>query len=146
MKVMKKFIFALLICMISAISADAQFNFGGVSERSSYSSRQNASITFKNQSDYTMTLRIIYAGGGYYSSVVLRPHSSSSVSFSSSGKFKLKIKAVSSFGEVSYHDGGNFSVTCNSTEWTEGEMSFRMSSYGSGLGPKISAKQFESNY
>lgn len=143
---MKKYIVTLLICMISAISASAQFNFGSVGERSSYSSRQNASITFSNQSDYTMTLRIIHAGGGYYSSLVLRPHSSSKVSFSSSGNFKLKIKAVSSFGEVSYHDGGNFSVTCNSTEWTEGEMSFRMSSYGSGLGPKISAKQFESNY
>lgn len=132
--------------MITAVSANAQFNFGSVGERSSYNSRQNASITFTNQSDYTMTLRIIYARGGYYSSVVLRPHSSSSVSFSNSGNFKLKIKAVSSFGDVSYHDGGNFSVTCNSTEWTEGEMSFRMSSYGSGLGPKISAKQFESNY
>lgn len=144
---MKKFIFALLIFIITGFSASAQFNYGSVGERSSYSSsRQNASITFSNQSDYTMTLRIIHAGGRNYSSLVLRPHSSSSVSFSSSGNFKLKIKAVSSFGDVSYHDGGNFSVTCNSTEWTEGEMSFRMSSYGSGLGPKISAQQFESNY
>ena len=142
---MKKIILALLICMISAVSADAQYNFGSIADRSS-SYRQNASISFSNQSDYTMTLKIIYATGGYYSSLVLRPHTSSKVSFSTSGTFKLKIKAVSKFGDVSYHDGGNFSVTCNSNEWTEGEMSFRMSSYGSGLGPKISASQFESNY
>lgn len=121
---MKKFIFALLICIIFTVSASAQFNFGSVGERSSYTYRQNASITFRNQSDYTMTLRIIHAGGGYYSSLILKPHSSSKVSFSNSGNFKLKIKAVSSFNEISYHDGGKFSVTCNSNEWTEGEMSF----------------------
>ncbi len=143
---MNRFILALIIGLVSWFSADAQFNYAGMYGNSSYTTKQNASITFKNQSDYTMTLRIIYAGGGYYSTVSLRPHSSSKVSFSKSGSFKLKIKATSSFGQASYHDGGYFSVTCNSNEWTEGEMSFRLSSYGSGLGPSISAQQFESNY
>ena len=143
---MKKFILTLVISMVSIFVADAQFNYGGLYGNSSYSSSQKASITFRNQSDYTMTLRIIYAGGGYYSTVSLRPHSSSKVTFSKSGSFKLKIKASSSYGQVSYHDGGKFSVTCTSSEWTEGEMSFQLSSYGSGLGPSISAKQYESNY
>lgn len=144
---MKKLILTLLVLIASVASAEAQFDFSGLSERSTYSStRQNASVTFRNQSDYTMTIKILYAAGGRYSSIILKPHSSSSVSFSNSGNFKLKIKAVSSFGDVSYHDGGKLPITCTSTEWTEGEMSFRMSSYGSGLGPKISAKQFESDY
>ena len=143
---MKRLILALIIGFVSIVSVNAQFNYGGLYDNTSYTTSQNASITFKNQSDYTMTLRIVYAGGGYYSTVTLRPHSSSKVTFSKSGSFKLKIKATSSYGQVSYHDGGKFSVTCTSQEWTEGEMSFRLSSYGSGLGPSISAKQFESNY
>ena len=143
---MKKFILALFICLVSIFSTEAQFNYGGAYVNSPYTSSQKASITLRNKSEYTMTLRIIYAGGGYYSTTTLRPHSSSIVTFSRSGHFKLKIKAVSSYGQVSYHDGGSFSVTCTSTEWTEGEMSFQLSSYGSGLGPSISEKQFESNF
>ena len=71
--------------------------------------------------------------------------SSRAVSFSKSGTFKLKIKATPRYGQSSYHDGGKFSVTSTETEWTEGEMTFRMSTYGSGLGPSISAKEFESD-
>lgn len=145
-KAMKRFILALVIGLVSVFSVNAQFNYGGLHGKPSYTTNPKASIAFKNQSDYTMTLRIIYAGGGYYSTVTLRPHSSSKVTFSQSGSFKLKIKATSSYGQTSYHDGGKFSVTCTSSEWTEGEMSFQLSSYGSGLGPSISAKQFESNY
>lgn len=110
-----------------------------------YSVQKNtASITFKNSSDYTMTLRIVYSLGGLYTIVSLPAHSSRTVSFSKSGTFKLKIKATK-YGQSSYHDGGKFSVTCNDTEWTEGEMTFQMSSYGSGLGPSISAKEFEND-
>lgn len=143
---MKKFIAAIIIGSIFFLSSSAQYNFSGGYGHSAYSDRQTASIAFNNQSDYTMTLRILYAAGGYYSSVTLRPHSSSRVSFSKSGSFKLKIKASSSYGQVSYHDGGKFSVTCTDRERTEGEISFRLSSYGSGLGPSISAREFESNY
>ena len=110
-----------------------------------YSVQKNtASITFKNSSDYTMTLRIVHSFGGLYTAVSLPAHSSRTVSFSKSGTFKLKIKATK-YGQSSYHDGGKFSVTCNDTEWTEGEMTFQMSSYGSGLGPSISAKEFEND-
>lgn len=143
---MKRFILSLIIGLVIPVTMYAQYPYGATYSPSTYSSSQNASITFKNHSDYTMTLKIVYASGGLYSTVTLRPHSSSKMSFSKSGTFKLKIKAVSSFGQVSYHDGRKFSVTCTSSEWTEGEMSFQMSSYGSGLGPTISAKQFESNY
>lgn len=108
-------------------------------------SSHSASITFRNKSDYTMTLKIIYSSGGLYSTIVLSPRSSKVVNFSKSNYFKLKIKAEL-HGNVSYHNGGYFSVECTEYEWTEGEMSFELSSYGSGLGPKISAKEFESNY
>ena len=103
-----------------------------------------ASITFTNKSAYTMTLKIIGVYGGLYSTVSLPAHSSQVVHFNHSQTFKLKIKATY-LGHTSYHDGVSFSVTCTDTEWTEGEMSFQMSTYGSGLGPTISAKEFESN-
>ena len=143
---MKRFILSLIIGLVTIMTMDAQYQYGASYSSSTYSSSQNASIMFKNQSDYTMTLKIINASGGLYSIITLRPRSSSKLNFSKSGTFKLKIKAVSSYGQVSYHDGRKFSVTCTSSEWTEGEMSFQMSSYGSGLGPTISAQQFESNY
>ena len=85
------------------------------------------------------------AGRGRRASGSLPAHSSRTVNFNKSGTFKLKIKATSSYGQSSYHDGGKFSVTSTETEWTEGEMVFKMSTYGSGLGPSISAKEFESN-
>lgn len=142
---MKRLIFGLLIALSVTLCANAQSSYQGLYDNSAYSHSENASINFKNQSDYTMTIRILYAVGGSYQTITLRPHTSSKVYFSKSGSFKLKIKAASSYGQVSYHDGGRFAVTCNSREWTEGEMSFRLSSYGNGLGPSISAKQFESN-
>lgn len=105
---------------------------------------EQASMTFRNQSDYTMTLRVLHSYGGYYTTVYLAPHSSRILYFSQSGSFKLKIKAEHG-GSVSYHDGGHFSVTNNGYEYSEGTISFQMSTYGSGLGPQISAKEFESN-
>ena len=71
---MKKIILTLIICLISIFSTEAQFNYGESYIKSSYTSSSKASITFRNKSEYTMTLRIIYAGGGYYSTVTLRPH------------------------------------------------------------------------
>lgn len=107
---------------------------------------QQASVTFSNNSEYTMTVRILYSTGGYYNTVYLNPHSSRTVYFDRSNSFKMKIKAVHG-GQTSYHDGGRFSVTNNGYEYSQGSISFSMSTYGSGsgLGPKISAKEFESN-
>lgn len=142
---MKKVLLLMMLALVSLTPAVAQ---RPVCFPPSYSSQNSgqASMTFRNQSDYTMTLRILYGVGGFYSKVVLYPHTSKTVYFSSSNTFKLKIKATSSYGQSSYHDGGKFSVTSNDREYSEGEMTFQLSSYGSGLGPSISAKQFESDY
>lgn len=106
--------------------------------------RNSASISFRNASGYTLALKILGQYGGLYRTVVLGPHSSQVVYFSKTATYKLKIKA-SRNGQTSYHKGGNFSVTCNDYEWTQGEMSFQMSTYGNGLGPSISTKDFENN-
>lgn len=143
---MRKYLLTLVILLgIDASSVYAQnwYNYSDTNESSV--SQNKASITFQNQSDYYMTLKIMKYYGGLYSTIVLSPHSSRVVYFDSTSSYKLKIKAVHD-GTISYHDGGGFSVTCNSYEWTEGTMSFSLSTYGSGLGPRISAKEFESNY
>lgn len=104
----------------------------------------NASITFKNMSDYFMTIRILYSNGGYYGTVTLPPYSSRSMSFSRTASFKMKIKAATG-NTISYHDGGHFSVTCNDYEYSEGTIEFMLSTHGTGLGPKISEKEFLNN-
>ena len=135
-------ILLVLLVLIFATPANAQiFN----NDYSSYQyKKSSATITFKNRSDYHMTIKIISLYGGLYETVILPAHSSRNVYFDHTATYKTKIKA-SLRGSVSYHKGGNFSVTCNETEWTEGEISFQLATYGQGLGPKISAKEFENN-
>lgn len=142
---MKKYFLFAVMLLISVISVSAQSNLYSYNSDNYYVQTNQASITFRNTSNSTIVLKIIKSYGGLYRSVVLSPNSSQVVKFGSTSSYKLKIKAITN-NNVSYHDGGEFSVTCTSTEWTEGTMSFSISSYGSGLGPKISAKEFESNY
>lgn len=106
--------------------------------------KKQASITFKNKSDYTMIVKVMKSYGGLYSTVYLSARSSRTLNFDHTSSYKLKIKATHN-DYTSYHKGGNFSVKCTDTRWTEGTMEFRMSTYGTGLGPSISAKEFESN-
>lgn len=149
---MKKSIiaFALLFTSLSGVSAQSKIGDylfkDSKSNSLNYFQKNQATITFQNKSDYTLTLKILNAiERGLYSTITLSPHSSRTVGFTKTAVYKLKIKATH-LGTVSYHDGGTFSVTCTDTEWSEGTMSFEMSSYGNGLGPSISAKEFESNY
>lgn len=132
-------VFILLTTLV--IPANTQFLSGAKT-----SQKENASMTFINKSDYSMVVKIIAYSGELYQNVNLSPHSSRKSSFNKSATYKIKIKATPKIGRPSYHDGGSFSVTCTDTEWSEGEMTFLMSSYGSGLGPSISEKEFESNY
>lgn len=143
---MRKYLFIIIMLFVSSIITYAHVKWDYCSSSCiKIQKEQQASITFINKSDYIMTLKIIKSYGGLYTTITLSPHSSRIVTFSNTSSYKLKIKAVHN-GIPSYHDGGNFSVTCNEYEWTEGTMEFMLSVYGNGLGPRISAKEFESNY
>lgn len=144
MKNIKKLL--LIISLIISTAAFANVEAANVPHINNVNTIQNlAKIRFNNRSDHYMTIKIIYSYGGLYTTITLPPNEARNVTFGKSGSFKMKIKATH-HGVTSYHDGGDFSVTCNNYEWTEGEMTFTMSSYGTGLGPSISAKEFESNY
>lgn len=136
---MKKIILILML-VFTLLPIRARFYNGG----SHYSLESpSATMTFHNDSQYSMTLRII-STYGLHSLISLPAYSSRVVSFTNSATYKLKIKAVNG-GRVSYHNAGNFSVTCTKTKISQGRMTFKMSTSGSGLGPRISAKEFESN-
>lgn len=136
---MKKIILILML-VFTLLPIRARFYNGG----NHYSLESpSATMTFHNDSQYNMTLRII-SKYGLHSIISLPAYSSRVVSFTNSATYKLKIKTVNG-GHVSYHNAGNFSVTCTKTKISQGRMTFKMSTSGSGLGPRISAKEFESN-
>ena len=145
---MKKSILILIVMLCSAMGTFAQNNYGNYDFPTYTTQKSNATMTFRNQSDYYMTIKIVGLYGGLYSIVNLSPYSSKVVDFYKSATYKMKIRAIVD-GRESYHNGGNFSVTSTSERWSQGEMTFTLvvtkSGGGSGLGPKISKKEFESN-
>ena len=82
--------------------------------------------------------------GGLYTTRVLNPHSSSTVTFSKSGYFYTKTKAEKGM-ETIYKKGGVFDVYVGSDGYSEGELEFYVSEgYGSS-GQSISKAEFEKN-
>ena len=145
---MKKSVLFIIVALLVSINTFAQ-NYIGDYDYSIYTKQKtNATMTFRNQSGYHMTVKILKLQGGLYSTVTLPPYSSETVDFNSSATYKMKIKAMIS-GRASYHKGGNFSVTSTSERWSQGEITFKITvskhGGGSGLGPTISKKEFESN-
>ena len=138
----------LFAALFYAISTFAQNYYDDYGLPTYTTQKPNATMTFKNQSKYYMTVKILKLRGGLYYTVDLPPHSSETVDFYSSATYKMKIKAMIS-GRASYHKGGNFSVTSTSERWSQGEITFKLvvtkTGGGSGLGPTISKKEFDSN-
>ena len=143
-----KYTFLFIAALLFAISTYAQNYFGDYDIPTYTTQKSNATMTFKNQSKYHMTVKILKLKGGLYYTVDLPPHSSETVDFYSSATYKMKIRAMVS-GRASYHKGGNFSVTSTSERWSQGEITFKLvvtkTGGGSGLGPTISKKEFDSN-
>lgn len=143
-----KYTFIFILALLFAISTSAQNYFGDYDLPTYTTQKSNATMTFKNQSKYHMTVKILKLKGGLYYTVDLPPHSSETVDFYSSATYKMKIRAMVS-GRASYHKGGNFSVTSTSERWSQGEITFKLvvtkTGGGSGLGPTISKKEFDSN-
>lgn len=143
-----KHILLLFAALFYAISTFAQNYYYDYDLPTYTTQKSNATMTFKNQSKYYMTVKILKLKGGLYYTVDLPPHSSETVDFYSSATYKMKIRAMVG-GRASYHKGGNFTVTSTSERWSQGEITFKLvvtkTGGGSGLGPTISKKEFDSN-
>lgn len=146
--IMKR-VLLVLICFIGGLSYSIAQNYFGDYDLPSYSQQSsNATMTFKNQSNYHMTVKILMLQGGLYEVVDLPARSSETVNFYSSATYKMKIKAM--IGKrASYHKGGKFTVTSTPERWSQGEITFKITvtkrGGGSGLGPTISKKEFDSD-
>ena len=144
-----KRVFFILMCLIGGLSHSIAQNYYGDYDISNYSSqRSNATMTFNNQSNYHMTVKILKLQGGLYDIVDLPARSTETVNFYSSATYKMKIKAMIG-GKASFHRGGIFSVTSTPERWSQGEITFKITVSkrvgGSGLGPTISKKEFDSD-
>ena len=138
----------LFAALFYAISTFAQNYYDDYDLPTYTTQKSNATMTFKNQSKYYMTVKILKLKGGLYYTVDLPPHSSETVDFYSSATYKMKIRAMVG-GRASYQKGGKFTVTSTSERWSQGEITFKLvvtkTGGGSGLGPTISKKEFDSN-
>jgi len=127
---MKKLFITFVISLLS---------FGAVANA------EQASLTIANRSDYTITVKVMKAEGGLYATRNISAHSSSTLSFPSSGNFYTKTKASKGI-ETLYKKGGTFEMTCNRSGYTEATLEFYVTGgYGSS-GQNISKSEFEKDY
>lgn len=130
---MKQIFLLLTMLLITTISANAQYG------------QSNATLTINNKSEYTLTVKVMRTYGGLYSSVVISPKSSRTISFSRSGSFYCKTKAEK-WSETLYKRSGTFSVQCDDIGYTQTSLDFCVSSSGYGSsGSSISKSEFEKN-
>ena len=128
---MKKFIVAIVLSLVSIICANGQ--------------NSQARLTISNKSDYAITVKVMKAEGGLYTTRTIGAHSSSTVSFSRTGMFYTKTKAQKGM-ETLYRQGSSFQMQCDNTGYTEGTLEFYVSGGYGASGQSISKAEFEKDY
>lgn len=128
---MKKLLASLIVCFIAVFCANAQ--------------NSQAKLTISNRSDYTITVKVMRAEGGLYATRTISAHSSSTVSFSKTGRYYTKTKAQKGI-ETLYRQGGTFEMQCDDTGYTEGTLEFYVSGGSGASGQSISKAEFEKDY
>lgn len=135
---MKAFI-ATLACLISLSVSNIQ------AHATNSEVHPDATVTIRNKSSYTITVKVMKEQGGLHSQVVVEPQGSKLVSFPKSGNFYTKTKAEKGL-ETLYKMGNTFNVYCEEDGYTEGSLEFYVSSTGGASGQSISKAEFEKNY
>ena len=142
---MKRIFTICLSIALAVLSVNAYANDYVTESDRSYSN-EKASLTISNRSEFTLTIKIMRNnGGGLYSTVSIPARSSRTVYFSNSGSFYTKLKAEKGI-ETIYKQDSPFSIQCDSSGYTEANMSYYISSYGGSAGKSISRSEFEKNY
>ncbi len=132
---MKKILISLVIVLATVFCVNAQ------------PSAQSAQgkLTISNKSDYTITVKVMYADGGLYTTKYISAHSSSSVSFSRTNRFYTKTKASKGL-ETLYRKGDVFEIVSDSRGYTEASLEFYVSGGYGASGQSISKAEFEKDY
>lgn len=103
---------------------------------------QNATVTIRNKSDYSLTVKVMQADGPKVAQLSIFPGGARAVSFASSGKFFCKTKAQKGIEKI-YRKSDPFEVICDKRGYTEGTLEFFVSPGEGGDGQSISASEFE---
>lgn len=108
---------------------------------------EQATMTFKNKSNYTLTVKVMKYYGGLYSSVTIPAGGSRSIGFSSSGSFYTKLRFSSSYEDIYKIDRSGFSVTNDGYQYSEGTITYYMSASNSGssAGSPSNKREFEND-
>lgn len=139
-------LFALVAGVVLDINGQEWYsNTSNKSNRSSYSTNTNASLTIQNRSSYSLTVKIMKTNSrGLYQTVYISPQSSRTVYFSKSDTFYTKTKASKNY-ETLYKKSGMFSIQCDNSGYSQATIEFFVSSGGGGTGQGISKAEFESD-
>lgn len=136
---------ALFVALVQNANGQGWYSNSGNGSRSTSTTSATATLTIMNRSSYTLTVKIMKAGGrGLYRTVSISPKSSSTVSFYSSDTFFTKTKASKGL-ETLYKKSGTFSIQCDEEGYSQATLEFFVSSGGGGTGQGISKAEFESN-
>ena len=138
---MKKLFLMFVLTMGLIVNASAQ----GWYSDSDVSPSHNASLTIKNRSSYSLTVKIMRTGErGLYQTLSIAPQSSGYVTFSKSDTYFTKTKATKGF-ETLYKKSSPFSVQCDAAGYSQGTLEFFVSPGRGGMGQGISKAEFEKN-
>ena len=106
---------------------------------------ENATLTIRNNSDRTLTVKVMKSAGGVHAVVYISPRGSRVVSFTKSGYFYTKVKTERSQYDTMYSKGETFFIQNDDRGYSESELTFTIieSKYPQSGGEHISKSEFE---
>lgn len=146
---MKKVIvlIALIVAMVNGVNASNAQSNNPVESTTAWYGQQSASLTIKNKSGYTMTIKLMNAvTDSHYQTIYISSYSERTVYFSTSGSYYIKMKAEKGI-ETMYKKDSPFSIQCDDRGYSQATIEYYVSSNGgSNAGRSISKAEFERNY
>lgn len=129
---MKKALYiSLLLCTLPFVKSQAQ-----------------ARLTVSNWSDRTLYIKVMKQGGGYHGSMTVEPYGNTSTTFSETGDYYLKTKAIWQGRNPIYKKGEAFNVYNGSAGYSILTLTIEIqesSSYNPTDGATISKSEFDRN-
>jgi hypothetical protein len=107
-----------------------------------------ARLTVQNQSNRTLYIKVMELGGGYHSSISVRPYSEETTTFSETGYYFLKTKAVNNNKAPIYKKGESFRVYNGTDGYSVLTLSIQIqesTSFNPSEGATISKSEFDRN-
>jgi hypothetical protein len=111
-------------------------------------SQAQAQLTVDNHSNRTLQIKVMRQGGGYHSSISVRPYAAASTTFSETGSYYLKTKAVAQYKDPIYKKGKAFRVYNGTDGYSVLTLTIQIeesTSFNPTEGASISKSEFDRN-